>query len=241
MIIEGKNAVTEALKGGATPEKLYVQKGAGEGVIRNIIGLAKERGLKVTFVDKTVLERLSPSGRHQGVMLFQTEFAYSEVEDILNAAKEKNEPPFILLLDGLSDPHNLGSIIRTAECAGVHGIIIPKHRSVTVNDTVIKCSAGAASHVKIAKVVNINDSIRMLKQQNIYVYAADMDGKVMYSANLTGATALVIGSEGEGVKRLTKELCDGVISIPMAGKINSLNASVAAAVIMYERVRQVIK
>lgn len=238
MIIEGKNPVSEALKSDATVEKLYVQKGANEGVIRNIVSLAKDKKIIVTFVDKVTLDRLSPSGKHQGVLLFQTDFVYSEIEDILDYAKSLNQPPFILLLDGLSDPHNLGSIIRTAECAGVHGIVIPKHRSVTVSDTVIKCSAGAVEHVKVAKVTNINDTIKYLKQQNIYVYAADMDGKPLYSTNLTGAIALVIGSEGEGVKRLTKELCDDVVSIKMTGKINSLNASVAAAIIIYERVRQ---
>lgn len=239
MIIEGKNPVNEALKSEATIEKLYIQRGANEGVINNLVRIAKEKKIIVTFVDKTSLDRMSNTGKHQGVLAVATEFSYCSVSDILAVAKAKNQPPFLLILDNLTDPHNLGSIIRTAECAGVDGIIIPKHRSVSVNDTVIKCSAGAVEHIKIAKVTNINDAIRELKEQDIYVYAADMDGKPMYSANLTGAVALVIGSEGEGIKRLTKELCDDVISIEMHGKINSLNASVAAAVLIYERVRQV--
>lgn len=238
MIVSGKNAVTEALKSDATVEKLYVQKGAAEGVMKNIIGLAKDKKIPVTFVDKTVLERLSPDGRHQGVILFQTEYVYSSVDEILASAKSRGEAPFLVLLDNLSDPHNLGSIIRTCECAGVHGIVIPKHRSVSVNDTVLKCSAGAAEHTLVAKVTNINDTIKYLKEQDIYVYCADMDGEVMYSANLKGAMAFVIGSEGEGVRRLTKELCDGVVSIPMSGKVNSLNASVAAALVIYEKIRQ---
>ncbi|MEG1613371.1 MAG: 23S rRNA (guanosine(2251)-2'-O)-methyltransferase RlmB [Clostridia bacterium] len=238
MIIEGKNPVYEALRGDATIEKMYVQNGADEGVINNIIRLAREKKIIVSFVDKTTLDRLSPSGRHQGVLATATEFNYSELNELLAVAEARNEPPFLLILDGLTDPHNLGSIIRTAECAGVHGIVIPKHRSVTVNETVIKCSAGAVEHIKIAKVTNINDAIRQLKEQNVYVYGADMDGEPMYSANLKGAIAIVIGSEGEGIKRLTRELCDGIISIEMFGKLNSLNASVAAAILVYERVRQ---
>ena len=156
-------------------------------------------------------------------------------------ANSTGRPPFIVIADEIEDPHNLGGIIRTAECAGVHGIIIGKHRSASVNDTVLRCSAGAASHVRIAKVTNVNDAIKYLKEQNIYVYCADMDGEPMYNANLKGAIALVIGGEGSGVKRLTRELADGVISIPMQGKINSLNASVAAAVVVYEKVRQDLK
>lgn len=241
MIIEGKNPVSEALKSDATIEKLYVQKGSNEGVINGIVKKAREQKIIVSFVDKTTLDRMSPSGRHQGIVANATDFKYCAVEDILDYAQTKNEPPFLLLLDGITDPHNLGSIIRTAECAGVHGIIIPKHRSVTVNETVIKVSAGAAEHMKIAKVVNINDTIRQLKEQNIYVYGTDMDGKTMYSANLTGAVAFVIGSEGEGIKRLTRELCDDIIKIDMHGKINSLNASVATAIVLYERVRQTKK
>jgi rRNA methylase, putative, group 3 len=204
MIIEGKNSVSEALKGDGTVEKIYVQKGEVTGVINNIIRTAKEKKIPVTFVDKTTLERLSPAGKHQGVVAAVTEFSYSTVEELLSCATAKNEPPFLLILDGVTDPHNLGSIIRTAECAGVHGIVIPKHRAALVNETVVKCSAGAVEHIKIAKVTNINDTIKQLKERNIYVYCADMDGEPMYSADLTGAIALVIGGEGDGVKRLTK-------------------------------------
>ncbi len=238
MLIEGKNPVSETLKSDATVEKLYVQKGADAGVVQGIVAAARGKNIPVSFVDKTVLDKLSTGGKHQGVIAFCTDFVYSELDDILALAEEKNEPPFIVILDELEDPHNLGSIIRTAECAGVHGIVIGKRRGVTVNDTVIKCSAGAAEHVKVAKVTNVNDAIKYLKERNIYVYAADMDGELLYSSNLRGAIALVVGGEGNGVKRLTKELCDGVISIPIAGKINSLNASVAAALVIYEKVRQ---
>lgn len=238
MIIEGKNPVSEALKGNTTIEKLYVQKGSNEGVINNIVKSAREQRIVISFVDKTTLDRLSPSKRHQGILAMVTDFEYCSVEDILLYANLKKQSPFLLLLDGITDPHNFGSIIRTAECAGVHGIIIPKHRSATVNETVVKVSAGATEHIKIAKVVNINDTIRQLKQQNIYVYGSDMGGKPMYSVNLSGPIALVIGSEGEGIKRLTKELCDDIIKIDMFGKINSLNASVATAILLYERVRQ---
>lgn len=238
MLIEGKNPVAEALKSDATVEKLYVQKGADSGVTQAIVCAARDKRVPVTFVDKTTLDKLSQGGRHQGVVAFCTDFVYSELSDVLSYAEERNESPFIVILDELSDPHNLGSIIRTAECAGVHGIVIGKRRGVTVNDTVIKCSAGAAEHVKVAKVTNINDAIKYLQERGLYVYAADMDGKPMYSANLKGAIALVVGGEDSGVKRLTRELCDDVISIPMSGKINSLNASVAAALVIYEKVRQ---
>ena len=238
MLITGKNAVYEALRSDETVEKLYVQRGETTGVVKNIIALAKEKKIVVSVVDKTALDRITQSAKHQGVALTQTEFVYSSLDDILSFAKSKDEPPFIVILDELSDPHNLGSIIRTAECAGVHGIVIGKHRGVTVNDTVLRCSAGAAEHVKIAKVTNVNDAINYLKSQNVYVYCADMDGEPMYRANLTGAIALLVGGEDSGVKRLSKELADGVISIPMSGKINSLNASVAAAVVIYEKVRQ---
>ncbi len=238
MLISGKNAVYEALRSDATVEKLYVQKGETTGVVKNIVALAREKKIIVTFVDKTALDRITQNAKHQGVALTQTEFIYSSLDDILDFAKSKNEPPFIVILDELSDPHNLGSVIRTAECAGVHGIVIGKHRGVTVNDTVLRCSAGAAEHVKIAKVTNVNDAINYLKSQNVYVYCADMDGEPMYRANLTGAVALLVGGEDSGVKRLSKELADGVVSIPMSGKINSLNASVAAAIVIYEKVRQ---
>ena len=241
MLITGRNAVSEALKSDATAEKLYDQKGEKTGVIKNIVALAREKRIIISFVDKTALDRITQNARHQGVALIQTEYVYSTPEEIVEYANSTGRPPFIVIADEIEDPHNLGGIIRTAECAGVHGIIIGKHRSASVNDTVLRCSAGAASHVRIAKVTNVNDAIKYLKEQNIYVYCADMDGEPMYNANLKGAIALVIGGEGSGVKRLTRELADGVISIPMQGKINSLNASVAAAVVVYEKVRQDLK
>ena len=229
------------MKADATAEKLYGQKGENTGVIKNIVSIAREKRIIISFVDKTALDRITQNARHQGVALIQTEYVYSTPEEIVEYANSTGRPPFIVIADEIEDPHNLGGIIRTAECAGVHGIIIGKHRSASVNDTVLRCSAGAASHVRIAKVTNVNDAIKYLKEQNIYVYCADMDGEPMYNANLKGAIALVIGGEGSGVKRLTKELADGVISIPMQGKINSLNASVAAAVVVYEKVRQDLK
>lgn len=241
MLITGRNAVSEALKSDATAEKLYVQKGENTGVIKNIVSIAREKRIIISFVDKTALDKITQNARHQGVALIQTEYVYSTPEEIVEYANSTGRPPFIVIADEIEDPHNLGGIIRTAECAGVHGIIIGKHRSASVNDTVLRCSAGAASHVRIAKVTNVNDAIKYLKEQNIYVYCADMDGEPMYNANLKGAIALVIGGEGSGVKRLTRELADGVISIPMQGKINSLNASVAAAVVVYEKVRQDLK
>lgn len=238
MIIEGKNPVIEALEAGTTIEKLYVLKGNFEATINRVIAAAKSRRISPVFTTKDVLDKLSPTGRHQGVLAVATEFEYSDIDDVLALAESKGEPPFIVIVDGVTDPHNLGGIIRSAECAGVHGVVIPKHRAVGVNETVVKVSAGATEHIMICKATNINDTIRDLKQRNIYVYCADMDGETMYSVNLTGAIALVIGGEGDGVKRLTKELCDGVVSIPQAGKINSLNASVAAGIVIFEKVRQ---
>lgn len=238
MIIEGKNAVTEALNSDTTAEKLYIEKGLRGGVVDKIIATARERKIVVTFADKTVLDRLSPSGRHQGVLLAATDYKYFELEDVFAFAQSRGEQPFILILDGITDVHNLGSIVRTAECAGVHGIVIPKRRAATVNDTVIKVSEGATQHMRIVKVNNVNDAIREVKERGLTVYGADMDGEPMYSANLRGAVAMVIGSEDEGIKQLTLKLCDGVVSIPMHGQINSLNASVAAAIVVYEKVRQ---
>lgn len=242
MKIYGRNAVEEAIKSGTTVDRLVVQKGLSDTGANKLINLAKERGVKIFFRDKAALDREQEGGgRHQGFIAEVTDYRYFETEDILAYAESKNEPPFIVLLDGVEDPHNLGSVMRVAECAGVHGIIIPRHRSVSVNDTVVKVSAGAASHIRVAKVTNINDTIKQLKAAGVWVYAADMDGAELYKTNLTGACAIVIGGEGSGVKRLTRELCDGVVAIPMRGKVNSLNASVAAGVIIYERVRQTQK
>lgn len=238
MKIEGRNAVGEAVRSGKTIDRLLVQKGLKDAAANKIIDDAKSRGIKIFFREKEALDRESVQGRHQGFLAEITDFVYCELEDILKLAKEKEEPPFVLLLDGVEDPHNLGSILRVAECAGVHGVVIPRHRSVSVNETVIKVSAGAAAHVLVAKVTNINDAIDELKQQNIWVYAADMSGDSIYKTDVSGAVAFVIGGEGQGVKRLTLSKCDGVVSIPMRGMVNSLNASVAAGVTVFEKLRQ---
>lgn len=240
MKIYGRNAIEEALNSGATIDRLLVKNGVRDAHGNRIINAAKERGIRVIFRDGAALDREVPRGaNHQGFVAEITDFAYSETDDILALAEEKGEPPFILILDGVEDPHNLGAIMRVAECAGVHGIIIPKHRSVTVNDTVVKVSSGAAQYVRVAKVTNINDTIRYLQEdKGVWVFAADMDGESLYTANITGAVAFVIGGEGKGVSRLTRELCDGAVAIPMFGNVNSLNASVAAAIVVYEKVRR---
>lgn len=238
MIIYGRNPVKEAYRAGKTIEKLYLPKGAPDPVLSPIYKMAKEKRTVISYVDKFTMDKLSEGGNHQGVLAQITDFDYCTVEDILALAKEKEEDLLVVLLDGITDPHNLGAIVRSAECFGAHGIIIPKHRSVGVNDTVVKVASGATEHMLIAKVTNINDTIRMLKEHNVWVYATDFDGKAPKSANLTGNTAIVIGSEGEGIKKLTKELCDDTLTIPEYGKINSLNASVATGIILYEVVRQ---
>lgn len=238
MIIYGRNPVKEAYRAGKTIEKLYLPKGAPDPVLSPIYKMAKEKRTVISYVDKFTMDKLSEGGNHQGVLAQITDFDYSSVEDILALAKEKDEDLLIVLLDGITDPHNLGAIVRSAECFGAHGIVIPKHRSVGVNDTVVKVASGATEHILIAKVTNINDTIRMLKEHNVWVYATDFDGKAPKSTNLTGNVAIVIGSEGEGIHKLTKELCDDTLTIPEYGKINSLNASVATGIILYEAVRQ---
>lgn len=242
MKIYGRNAVSEAIKSGKTIDRLVVQEGLRAANANSIINEAKNAGIKIFFRDKTALDReCPPRARHQGFLAEVTDFEYSELDDIFAYAEERGEPPFIVILDGVEDPHNLGSVLRVAECAGVHGVLIPRHRSVSVNDTVVKVSSGASAYVRVAKVTNINDAIAELKTRGVWVYAADMDGDDLYSTDLKGAIAFVIGGEGKGVKRLTRELCDGVVSIPMFGHVNSLNASVAAAVVIYEKVRQSAK
>ncbi|MDR2201324.1 MAG: 23S rRNA (guanosine(2251)-2'-O)-methyltransferase RlmB [Clostridiales bacterium] len=238
MKIEGRNAVSEAISAGTTIDRLVVEKGLKDAGANKIIEAAKSRGIKIFFRDGDALDRESAGGRHQGFIAEITDFKYCELDDILEYAKSKGEPPLIALLDGVEDPHNLGSVIRVAECAGVHGVVIPRHRSVSVNETVIKVSAGAAAHMRVAKVGNINDAIDGLKKRGVWVYAADMDGQPLYGTKLTGAAAFVIGGEGAGIKRLTKEKCDLSVAIPMRGKMNSLNASVAAGIVLYEYVRQ---
>ncbi len=238
MKIIGRNAVTEALRSGKTIDRLVAARDQKDVGAQRIINEAKSRGVKVFFYDKTVLDRESDGAKHQGFIAEVTDFKYSELDDVLELARSKNEPPFIFILDGVEDPHNLGSVIRVAECTGAHGVVIPRHRAASVNETVVKVSAGAAAHVMVVKATNVNDVIDELKAKGVWVYAADMDGESIYSTNLSGAVAFVIGGEGAGVKRLTKSKCDGVIALPTRGKVNSLNASVAAGVVAYEYVRQ---
>jgi 23S rRNA (guanosine2251-2'-O)-methyltransferase len=236
--IEGRNAVAEAIRAGTTVDRLVVQKNQKDPAAQRLIEAARQRGIKILFFDKEALDRESTQKRHQGFIAEVTDFKYAELDDIFALADKTGRPPFLFLLDGVEDPHNLGSIIRVAECAGAHGIVLPRHRSVSVSETVVKVSAGAAAHVLIAKETNLNDTIDALKKRNVWVYAADMAGEPLFSANLKGACAFVIGGEGGGVKRLTKEKCDGSLAIPMRGSLNSLNAGVAAGVVAFEYVRQ---
>lgn len=236
--IEGRNAVIEAFRSGKTIDKLYVLDGCKDGPVMTIIREAKKTDTIIRYVDREILDRLSKTGHHQGVVANAAAYDYAEVEDILNAAREKGEPPFVFILDGIEDPHNLGAIIRTANLAGAHGVIIPKRRAVGLTATVAKTSAGALNYTPVAKVTNLSATIEELKKEGLWFVCADMGGKTMYNLNLTGPIGLVIGNEGEGVSRLVKEKCDYVASIPMKGNIDSLNASVAAGVLAYEIVRQ---
>lgn len=236
MIIEGRNAINEALKGNVTIEKVLVQEDFSPSLNR-IIAECKERKLKLSYVDKTALDRFSGTKNHQGIIAFSTEFNYSSLEEVLDNTRE-NESKLIIILDGIEDPHNLGSIIRIADSVGANGIIISRHRSCGVTDTAVKVSCGASAHTKIAKVTNINDTIKELKAKGIWVYAADMDGECVFGTDLTGDIAFVIGGEGNGIHALTKKLVDGVVSLPQLGKINSLNAAVATGAILYECTRQ---
>ena len=236
--IEGRNAVMEAFRSGKTIDRLFILDGCQDGPILSIKREAKKQDTLIRYVDSKRLDQLSETGKHQGVIAYAAAYEYAEVEDILNVAKEKNEAPFIILLDNIEDPHNLGAIIRTAHQAGAHGIIIPKNRAVGLTATVARTSAGALNYLPVAKVMNLAKTIEDLKKEGLWFACADMDGETMYRANLTGAIGLVIGSEGEGVSRLVKEKCDFTVSIPMKGQIDSLNASVAAGVLCYEIVRQ---
>lgn len=240
-IIEGRNAVLEALRAGKTIDKLFVLDGCQDGPVKSILREAKKTDTIINFVDKERLDRLANSGHHQGVVAQAAAYEYAEVEDILNAAKEKGEAPFIFILDEIEDPHNLGAIIRTANLCGAHGVIIPKRRAVGLTATVAKTSAGAVNYTPVAKVTNIAKTIEELKKEGMWFVCADMDGQTMYDLNLTGPIGLVIGNEGAGVSRLVKEKCDFTASIPMKGDIDSLNASVAAGVLAYEIVRQRLK
>lgn len=240
--IEGRNSVLELLKSERDINKIFIAKGEKHGSINKIISIAKERRVVTVEVDRAKLNQMAMSDNHQGVIAIVPPFDYCEVEDIINLAKQRNEKPFILILDGIEDPHNLGSIIRTAETAGVHGIIIPKRRAATVNSTVYKVSAGAVEHMNIARVNNLNEIIKYLKDNDIWVCGTDMDAKnYYYNEKFDGPIAIVIGSEGFGMSRLVKDNCDFLVKIPMKGKITSLNASVSAGIVMYEVVKQRIK
>ena len=238
LTIEGRNAVLEAFRSGKTIDRLFVLDGCQDGPVRTIVREAKKHDTIVNFVPKERLDSMSETGHHQGVMAYAAAYEYAEVEDILKIAEEKGEPPFLFLLDGIEDPHNLGAIIRTANLCGAHGVIIPKRRAVGLTATVAKTSAGALNYTPVAKVTNMAATIEDLKKRGIWFVCADMGGESMYRLNLTGPIGLVIGNEGEGVSRLVKEKCDMIASIPMKGDIDSLNASVATGVLAYEIVRQ---
>ena len=236
--IEGRNAVLEAYRSGKTIDKLYVLDGCQDGPVKSITREAKKHDSIIHYVTKERLDQISETGKHQGVIAVSAAYAYAEVEDILKAAEEKGEPPFIIILDGIEDPHNLGAILRTANLVGAHGVIIPKRRAVGLTPTVAKTSAGAINYTPVAKVTNISNTIKELKERGMWFVCADMGGTKMYDLNLTGSIGLVIGNEGEGVSKLVKENCDMIASIPMKGDIDSLNASVATGVLAYEILRQ---
>ncbi|MBQ8540203.1 MAG: 23S rRNA (guanosine(2251)-2'-O)-methyltransferase RlmB [Clostridia bacterium] len=238
-IIEGRNAVVAALKSGRQIDKIYIRKGDNKGSMLPIIAKAKDRGIPVVEIDKAKLDSMSETGVHQGVIARIPPYEYKTVDDILAIAREKGESPFIVILDHLEDPHNLGSIIRTANCAGVHGVIISKHDGVTLTATAVKASAGAASFTPVARVSNIAQTVEYLKEQGVWVTGADAAGdRSIYEADLKGAVALVVGGEDKGISRLTASKCDFLVSIPMKGDVNSLNASVAAALMIYETMKQ---
>lgn len=241
-LIEGRNAVIEVLRSERTVEQILVANGDVSGSINLIMALAKEKKVVIKQVDRKKLDQLSQTGAHQGVIAQITPYKYCDVDDIISYAEGKGEKPFIVILDEIEDPHNFGSIIRTAETCGVHGIIIPKRRNVGLTPAVYKASAGAIEHMKIAKITNINNTIDRLKEHGIWVYGADMDGEsYCYDVDFRGAVALIIGSEGKGILKLTKNKCDVLVKIPMVGKISSLNASVAGGILMYEILKQRFK
>ena len=237
-MIEGRNAVLEAFRSGKTVDKLFVLDGCQDGPVKTITREAKKQNTIIHYVAKERLDQLSETGKHQGVIAQAAAYSYAEVEDMLKLAEEKGEPPFLFILDGIEDPHNLGAIIRTANLAGAHGVIIPKRRAVGLTSTVAKTSAGALNYTPVAKVTNISATIEELKERGLWFVCADMGGESMYRLDLKGPIGLVIGNEGEGVSRLVREKCDFIASIPMKGDIDSLNASVAAGVLAYEIVRQ---
>lgn len=236
--IEGRNAVLEAFRSGKTIDRLFILDGCKDGPVQTIVREARKGDTIITFVKKERLDQMSETGKHQGVIAYAAAYEYAQVEDMLVLAREKGEDPFLFILDGIEDPHNLGAIIRTANLAGAHGVIIPKRRAVGLTATVARTSAGALSYTPVAKVTNISATIEELKKEGLWFACADMNGEVMYRCNLKGPIGLVIGNEGEGVSRLVREKCDMVATIPMKGDIDSLNASVAAGVLAFEVVRQ---
>ena len=238
LTIEGRNAVLEAFRSGKSIDKLFVLDGCQDGPVRSIIREAKKHDTIINYVSKERLDQMSETKKHQGVIAYAAAYEYAKVEDMLKAADEKGEDPFLILLDNIEDPHNLGAIIRTANLAGAHGVIIPKRRAAGLTSTVVKASAGALNYTPVAKVTNLTKTIQELKERGIWFVCADMSGTVMYQLNLKGPIGLVIGSEGDGVSKLVRENCDFTAAIPMAGDIDSLNASVAAGVLAYEIVRQ---
>ena len=237
-ILEGRNAVLEAFRSGKTIDRLFVQDGCKDGPVQRIVREARKHDTIIQFVKKERLDQMSETGHHQGVVAYTAAYSYATVEEILQAAKDSGEPPFLILLDGIEDPHNLGAIIRTAHQAGAHGIIIPKRRAAGLTAAAARTSAGALNYMPVAKVTNLKKTMDDLKKEGIWFACADMAGDTMYRVNLTGPIGLVIGNEGEGVSRLVREACDMYVSIPMKGKIDSLNASVAAGILAYEVVRQ---
>ena len=235
VLIEGKNAVLECIEGAATVDKVLILKSTNE---QHLVQRIKQSGVTYQFVDRAALDRLSKSNNHQGFIAFVTDYNYYSLDDIIEGAYKKGSQPIILILDGVEDPHNLGNIIRTAECMGVDGILIPKNRAVSVNETVVRVSAGATAHIKICKVTNINQEIEILKEKGFWIFCAEAGGMNVTQTNFTGPIALVMGGENTGVRHLTRQLCDGLVSIPMFGKVNSLNVANATAMILYEINRQ---
>lgn len=240
-VIEGRNAVIEAFRAGKTIDKLFVLEHCKEGSMNTVLREAKKQGTVINYVKRERLDQMSETGKHQGVIAYIAAYEYGSVEDILKKAEDKGEQPFVIILDDIEDPHNLGAIIRTANLAGAHGVIIPKHRASGLTATVVKVSAGAINYTPVAKVTNISKTIEELKEKGLWFVCADMDGTTMYDLDLKGPIGLVIGNEGKGVSRLVKEKCDFIAKVPMFGDIDSLNASVAAGVLAYEIVRQRLK
>jgi 23S rRNA (guanosine2251-2'-O)-methyltransferase len=237
-VVIGRNAVKELLLGGRDVDKLYITSGEREGSINQLLGIAAERGIPITECDRSKLDAMAKGGRHQGIIAMAAERNYSSIDDIIAYAEERGEAPFVVVCDGVEDPHNLGAIIRSAECVGAHGIVIPKRRAVGLTATVAKSSAGALEHMRVAKVTNLPSAIDTLKERGLWVYAADMDGSTYYKTDMKGPMALVLGSEGFGISRLVKEKCDFTVSIPLYGQVNSMNVSCAAAILLAEVARQ---